>query len=125
MAEAIDVITEACGFAESNVAEDHLSKSREGSKTIERINLVLLAVGKFADLAADWILVWQVYSVLEAVSGCNDTCEHAGNWVCQDGVDLTAADAARRAREGGGSACGGGEVRRAGDARERAGGGGG
>ena len=89
MAEAIEILVETCGFRESNVAEDDAAKSREGSKTIERINLITLAVGKFADLAADWILVWQVYRVLEAVSGCTDTCEHAGNWVCQDGVGLS------------------------------------
>lgn len=89
MAEAVDVLVETCRFVESNVEEDSAVKSRhEGSKTIERINLITLAIGKLADLAADWILVWQVYQVLEAVSGCTDTCQYAGNWVCQDGVGL-------------------------------------
>ena len=43
MAEAIDILVETCGFMESNVAEDDAAKSREGSKTIERINLITLA----------------------------------------------------------------------------------
>ena len=91
MAEAIDVLVETSRFVESNVEDSPTDvKSRHGgSKTIERINLIALAIGKFADLVADWVLVWQVYRVLEAVSGCTDACEFAGNWVCQDGVGLS------------------------------------
>jgi ribosomal protein L13E len=91
MAEAIDVLVEACRFMESNVddAPTDVKSRHGGSKIIERINLIALAVGKFADLVADWVLVWQVYRVLEAVSGCTDACEFSGNWVCQDGVGLS------------------------------------
>ena len=107
MAEAIDVLVESCGFMESKVEDS--GPRREGSRIIERINLIVLALGKSADLAADWILVWQVYRVLEAISGCTDTCEHAGNWVCQDGEgllsDLIAAGESPMTQHRGGGYC--------------------
>ena len=53
MAEALDILFDLCSFLETSTgfeAEDHL----RSDKLIERINLSLLSLGKFTDLAADW-----------------------------------------------------------------------
>ena len=92
MAEALDVLFDSFKFIESKAEHDeHNTRSR--SAAVERINLCLLALGKTADLIADWVIVRQVFMVALAVSGCTNTCEFAGNFVCQDGEQLTIGSA--------------------------------
>ena len=92
MAEALDVLFESFKFIE-NKAEHDEDNTRSRSAAVERINLCLLALGKTADLIADWVIVRQVFMVALAVSGCTNTCEFAGNFVCQDGEQLTIGSA--------------------------------
>ena len=92
MAEALDVLFDVSKFLEAHGGgEEAVAGSRSGSKTVERINLTLLALGKATDLVADWVIMAMVLRLTHGASGCTNACEYARNWVCQDGEGVTPA----------------------------------
>ena len=91
MAEALDILFDLCRFFETSSGFEDEEGTKSRSRNLERFNLALLAFGKATDLAADWVIVWQVFKLTHGSSGCTNTCEFARNFVCQDGQNITRA----------------------------------
>ena len=89
MAECIDIIIALSGHFNAAASNSSDTRSdKDGKKRIDFINLCCLTLGKAGDIAADWVIVFQVFAVVAMVPGCVNTCEYARNFVCQDGLDV-------------------------------------
>ena len=89
MAEGIDVLIALSGHFDAAASNSSDTKSdKDGKKRIDFVNLCCLTLGKVGDIAADWVIVFQVFAVVAMVPGCVNTCEYARNFVCQDGIDV-------------------------------------
>ena len=69
MAEALDILFDVCRFLETHAGIADEKGARSASRTVERINLALLALGKATDLIADWVIVVQVFKLTHGASG--------------------------------------------------------
>ena len=89
MAECIDIIIALSGHFDAAASNSSDTKSdKDGKKRIDFVNLCCLTLGKVGDIAADWVIVFQVFAVAAMVPGRVNTCEYARNFVCQDGLDV-------------------------------------
>ena len=70
MAEGIDVLIALSGHFDAAASNSSDTRSdKDGKKRIDFINLCCLTLGKAGDIAADWVIVFQVFAVVAARVG--------------------------------------------------------